>query len=160
MIYRELNKDLYDRRFALVVDMDGELLCVGIYEQYNEAVGSMMCDIWDFSESYKEEGDIFEIGKIESTDNGDMLTVTFKKTFWAKECKEYWHILYCDTAMYKGREKMTPKERQIWYWMREIENLTAKKSTYSDGSIERTDIEKQIKSARITLEQIRSEDEN
>ena len=159
MIYRDYHKNAYDRKFVLVVDMSGELLCQGVYDTYAEAVGAMMCSIWDFSDSYQKEGSVFDIGLIESTDNGDMLTVTFKAPCWTNEEHEKWHILYHDAPLDKGKHEMTAKERQIWYWMKEIEKMTAEKSTYPEGSLEKTKLEERIKSARITLEQIRSEQE-
>ena len=159
MIYRDCIGKAWDRKFALVVDMDSGLLCDGIYETYAEAVGAMMCSIWDFAESYKKEGSVFHIGMIESTDNGDMLTVTFKAHCWKHECHEYWHILYVDSPIEGGRTKVTARERQVWYWMREIDKLNAERSTHPDGSLERTKLDERIKSARITLEQLRRQND-
>lgn len=76
---------------------DGAHFCLGIFNNYKTAIGEIMEHIWDFKESYKDEGDMFEI-----TDPYDMegeggwcITITYKSKHWEHEpCKEHYMVLY------------------------------------------------------------------
>ena len=97
MIYHSTDGRAYHRRFILAVDMHDGLPCVdGIYEDYNTAVGDMMLSIWEFRESYKEDGDVFEIGELEDGENGDFIKIKFQSHHWDHSEEETYMILYCN----------------------------------------------------------------
>ena len=84
----------YKRIYVVIADIDG-LIVSGIFKNYDEAVGHVMNSLWEFSESYKDEGDIFEIGEMQYDENNDNITVKFKDATWKKPCEEtYWIIPY------------------------------------------------------------------
>ena len=57
MIYTDcLGKKQY-RRYVVIVDMNPDVICCGIYESYFDAVGHIMNSLWEMAESYKEDGD-------------------------------------------------------------------------------------------------------
>ena len=92
----------YKRTYVVITDIDG-LIVSGIFKNYDEAVGHVMNCLWEFSESYKDEGDIFEIGEMQYDENNDNITVKFKDATWEKPCKEtYWIIPY---DRYKKKRK-------------------------------------------------------
>ena len=108
MIYHSPGGRAYHRRFVLVVDLnDGMPIVDGIYEDYATAVGEMMLSIWEFRESYKDDGDIFEIGELEDGNNGDFITIKFQSHNWEHPCEETYMILYCDE---RAREHDKPKK--------------------------------------------------
>lgn len=114
-IYHDLQGHAYHRRFVVVNEMEDTMIAHGVYEDYNTAVGEVMLSIWDFAESYKAEGDVFEIGEMENGENGDFIRIRFKSHYWDRFVEEYYHILYCDEwkpelddpdkALYKKRGK-------------------------------------------------------
>lgn len=80
--------------FVLVHEHDdGAMFCLGIYKNADEAYGHMILDIWDFAESYQEDGDTFEIGKpfCMDGDGGTCLEVRYKSHFWdePETCRYY-----------------------------------------------------------------------
>lgn len=84
----------YKRTYVVIADIDG-LIVTGIFKNYDEAVGHVMNSLWEFSESYKDEGDIFEIGEMQYDENNDNITVKFKDATWKEPCEEtYWIIPY------------------------------------------------------------------
>lgn len=84
----------YKRTYVVITDIDG-LIVTGIFKNYDEAVGHVMNSLWEFSESYKDEGDIFEIGEMQYDENNDNITVKFKNATWKEPCEEtYWIIPY------------------------------------------------------------------
>ena len=84
----------YKRTYVVIADIDG-LIVSGIFKNYDEAVGHVMNSLWEFSESYKDEGDIFEIGEMQYDENNDNITVKFKDATWKEPCEEtYWIIPY------------------------------------------------------------------
>ena len=84
----------YKRTYVVITDIDG-LIVSGIFKNYDKAVGHVMNCIWEFSESYKGEGDIFEIGEMQYDENNDSITVKFKDATWKEPCEEtYWIIPY------------------------------------------------------------------
>lgn len=94
--YRDIVGNKYHRRFVVVNEMEDTMIACGIYEDYYTAVGYVMTSIWEFADSYKNEGDVFEIGNLEDGENGDFIRVRFKYHSWDKVCEEYYHILFCD----------------------------------------------------------------
>ncbi len=93
----------YMRKYVLVLEMDDDMICHGIYTELTEAIGNMMSTIWEFAETCDEEGDIFEISKPIYRDSDTIIDVYFKKRAWNKGEHEYWHILESDTLL--DREK-------------------------------------------------------
>ena len=84
----------YKRTYVVIADIDG-LIVSGIFKNYDKAVGHVMNCLWEFSESYKDEGDIFEIGEMQYDENNDNITVKFKDATWKEPCEEtYWIIPY------------------------------------------------------------------
>ena len=84
----------YKRTYVVITDIDG-LIVSGIFKNYDKAVGHVMNSLWEFSESYKDEGDIFEIGEMQYDENNDNITVKFKDATWKEPCEEtYWIIPY------------------------------------------------------------------
>ena len=84
----------YKRTYVVIADIDG-LIVSGIFKNYDKAVGHVMNCLWEFSESYKDEGDIFEIGEMQYDENSDNITVKFKDATWKEPCEEtYWIIPY------------------------------------------------------------------
>lgn len=84
----------YKRTYVVITDIDG-LIVSGIFKNYDKAVGHVMNCLWEFSESFKDEGDIFEIGEMQYDDVNDHITVKFKDATWKEPCEEtYWIIPY------------------------------------------------------------------
>lgn len=78
---------------------DGETFCEGMFDNYYTAVGKAMDKIWEFSESYEEDGDEFEISKprVSGVDGeSERIRIRFKSANWEKECYESWYILPID----------------------------------------------------------------
>ena len=97
MIYHSRDGYAYHRQFVVVVDMhDGDLIVDEIYEDYYTAVGCVMTSIWEFQESYTDDGDMFEIGTPERRDNGEYITIRFQSHNWTKPDEETRMILYHD----------------------------------------------------------------
>ena len=95
MIYHDILGKAYHRTFIVVVDLDG-LIADGIYEDYRTAAGQVITSIWEFQESYQEEGDEFEIGQIQYGENSDSITIKYKSHYWSKPCETTYYILYND----------------------------------------------------------------
>ncbi len=75
---------------------DGETFCEGVFDNYYTAVGKMMDRIWEFSESYKKDGDVFEINNPIVSDvdgESERVRIRFKSVNWEKEEFESWYIL-------------------------------------------------------------------
>ena len=96
MIYHGHNGQAYYRQYVVITDIDG-LLVSGIFDDYEKAVGHVMVCLWEFSESYKEEGDWFKIGEPEYYDEGMHITVKFQSHHWQKPCEETYFVLEYDT---------------------------------------------------------------
>lgn len=89
------------RKYVVVTDTHGGgAFCDGIYDDYCEALGHAMDDIFEFKESYKGEGDIFTFTDPElmEGDGGQCITVTFKRSGASEERVHDVMILYHDTA--------------------------------------------------------------
>ena len=99
MIYTDALKKKYKKQFVLIVDMNPEILCMGVYDNYYEAAGTMMNYVWEFADSYKDKGDEFRIGLPEETANGESLLIEFKKACWSHGDWERFHILHSYTMM-------------------------------------------------------------
>ena len=87
------------RRFVNVYDSGNmTMFCTGIYDDFEKALGATMWDIFDFQESYKDEGDFFEIGGLEELDGdgGLYITVTFKASSWKESDSHNYYILFQD----------------------------------------------------------------
>ena len=109
MIYHERNGQAYYRQYVVITDIDG-LLVSGIFDDYEKAVGHVMVCLWEFSESYKEEGDWFKIGEPEYYDEGMYITIKFQSHHWEKPCEETYFILEYDT---RKPELDKPKESKV-----------------------------------------------
>ena len=82
------------RRFVLINDqIDDGIFCLGIFHDYRTAVGEVMERVWEFKESYQNEGDVFEYSEFEGIEDGAMMTVKFKAACWKEECEERYYIL-------------------------------------------------------------------
>ena len=108
MIYHDSSGQAYYRQFVVVTDIDG-LLVSGIFDDYDKAVGHVMVNLWEFSESYKKDGDWFKIGEPQYYDEGMHITVKFQSHHWAKPCEETYFILEYDI---RKPELDKPKERK------------------------------------------------
>ena len=105
-IYHDFLGHAYHRRFVVVTDMhDGDLITDGIYEDYHTAVGHVMAYIWEFSDSYKNDGDKFEISLPDYRDNGEYITIKFQSHNWEKPREEICMILYSDDRTPKQDRK-------------------------------------------------------
>ena len=96
MITKDVLGRKIDRKYILVVFMCDGPVCDGIFETFEEAVGTMMCSIWEFSDSYKDEDDIFEYSELNTDGDVPFITVTFKDATWTKAEKETSYILTDD----------------------------------------------------------------
>ena len=106
MIYHDRKGEAYYRQYVVITDIDG-LLVSGIFDDYDKAVGHVMVNLWEFSESYKEDGDWFKIGEPEYYDEGMHITVKFQSHYWEKPCEETYFVLEYDT---RKPELDKPKE--------------------------------------------------
>ena len=86
------------RKYVLVTDSQDTIMCLGIYENYYEALGHAMDSIFQFKESYKGEGDIFQISDpfLLDSDAGEGIEITYKASCWEEPYKEMYCILYTD----------------------------------------------------------------
>lgn len=87
------------KRFVAIEDhVDGGMFCLGIFKDYRTAVGEIMESIWDFKDSYKNEGDVFEYSEPETMEGecGEVMTVRYKHSSWKEECKHYYYILFSE----------------------------------------------------------------
>ena len=87
------------RKFVNVYDSGNmTMFCTGIYDDFEKALGATMWDIFDFQESYKDEGDFFEIGGLEELDGdgGLYITVTFRASSWKETDCHHYYILFQD----------------------------------------------------------------
>lgn len=103
MIYTDcLGKKQY-RRYVVILDMNPEIICCGIYDSYFDAVGHIMNFIWEMAESYKKDGDEFEIGLPEELeDGGETILITFKHHAWKESCWERYYILEYEERIKDG----------------------------------------------------------
>ena len=87
------------QKYVVVNEHDGGgVFCFGVYDDYDKALGVVMRNIWDFKESYKDDGDTFEISApypLEG-DGGYGIAVTYKAKSWEKPYKDYYFILYTE----------------------------------------------------------------
>ena len=81
------------RKFVLIEEADAGMFCLGIFKDYRTAIGEVMERVWEFKESYQNEGDVFEYSEFEGIEDGAMMTVKFKAACWKKECEERYYIL-------------------------------------------------------------------
>ena len=83
-------------QFVLIEEHGGDgIFCIGVFDDVEKAIGHAMNAIWDFQNSYKDEGDKFEISApydLEG-DAGFGIDVTFKYSKWDHECTHHWYIL-------------------------------------------------------------------
>lgn len=87
-----------DKRFVLILDTDGAMLCLGIFTDYRTAIGEAMNSVWDLKDSYRDDGDIFEFDEFETLEcgGGAVMTVKFKAACWEKALYRYYYILYAE----------------------------------------------------------------
>jgi len=87
-------------RKYVVVEDQGEcaVFCFGIYDKYHEALGLIMDRIYEFKESYKEDGDEFTISDPYDMDCdcGVAVEITYKAATWSKEGHSVYYILFLD----------------------------------------------------------------
>ena len=83
------------RKFVLIEEANAGMFCLGIFKDYRTAVGEAMESVWEFKESYQDEGDIFEYSEFEGMegDEGVMMTVKFKAACWEKELEHHYYIM-------------------------------------------------------------------
>lgn len=96
-----------NRKWVLTVYTCEELFCEGVFDNYYEAVGKMMSRIWEFSESYKDDGDEFEIGNpiLSETDGeSEKLIVKYRSHSWKESECEVWNILSLDEQTERSGE--------------------------------------------------------
>ena len=89
------------RKYVVVTNTHGcGAFCDGIYDDYCEALGHAMNDIFQFKENYKDDGDTFTFTDPElmEGDGGECITVTFNSKNASKEQVRDVMILYHDTA--------------------------------------------------------------
>ena len=92
-------KNITKRQFVYVVEMSDDVMCMGVYDNYFEAVGRMMDSIWEFSESYKKDGDMFSFSEPvwrDDSESGMFVEVEFKAACWSHSEKEIHRILFND----------------------------------------------------------------
>ena len=73
-----------DRFVVVQENEDGAHWLMAVTDSAAEAWGTVMMDVWDFSQSYKDEGDVFEIGipfRMDG-DGGYALVVRYKAACW------------------------------------------------------------------------------
>ena len=94
------------RRFVTLAIIDADLIVDGIYETYAEAVGSIMMGLWDFADSYKDDGDEFSISLPQASDldGSELIEVYYKKRDWTHGEKESRYILFFEENERKGGE--------------------------------------------------------
>lgn len=94
----EKRKKTRAKHFVLVTeDSDGAHFCDGVYEKPVEAWGNMFLNVLEFSETYREQGDIFDISLPcpMDCDAGYCMTVKYKKHDWSMEPEEqHYYILF------------------------------------------------------------------
>ena len=84
----EQRKRTRAKHFVLVTeDSDGAHFCEGVYENSAEAWGNMWLNIQDFAESYRKDGDVFEMGLPYEMDGygGFCVEVKYKSKDWTHE---------------------------------------------------------------------------
>ncbi len=86
----------YHRQYIVINEMEDDVIACKVCEDYDTAVGYAMNRIWEFEESYKDDGDKFEIGKLENNENSDSIRFRFKSHYWDHYCEEVYRILYYD----------------------------------------------------------------
>ena len=97
---KETAKENPTRKYVVVNDQHDEgKFVLGIYDDELTAVGMMMTSIWDFKDSYKKDGDSFEISDPyylggEGADSGIGIKVTFKAACWKKAEEEHYYVLF------------------------------------------------------------------
>lgn len=87
------------RKFVNVYDAGNmTMICTGIYDDFDKALGATMWDIFEFQDNYKDDGDFFKIGYLEELDGdgGLYITVTFKKAAWKENDVHHYYILFKD----------------------------------------------------------------
>lgn len=94
----EQRKRTRAKHFVLVTeDSNGAHFCDGVYENAAEAWGNMFLNVLEFAESYREQGDIFDIRLpfVMDCDSGYCMTVKYKKHDWSIEPEEQrYYILF------------------------------------------------------------------
>lgn len=82
---------------AVTETSDGAHFCEGIYDSAAEAYGNVMLNIWDFADSYTDEGDVFDIGKpyVMDCDGGCCIEVKYRKKDWTHEAEtQRYYVLF------------------------------------------------------------------
>lgn len=83
-------------KYIVVDEFDsGTLFAIGIVDSFEKAVAIMMSCVWAIQESYKDEGDIFQISQLETRIDGGgyVLDITYKAKSWDKPESGRYHIL-------------------------------------------------------------------
>ena len=96
-----------EKKYVLILDMgkeSGGICCHGVFDTDWEAVGKMMRCIWNFGESYIEEGGTFKVGDLVQNENSESITVTFKHPSWEKEEQETWYIMTSERTLRGDKE--------------------------------------------------------
>lgn len=96
------------RRFVVINDQidDGMYFC-GLESNYFTALGRVMNSIFEFKESYEDDGDEFSYTDpiLMEGDGGEFIEVTFKGKTWESPEKERWYILYDDGSEHREEDE-------------------------------------------------------
>lgn len=96
-------------KYVLVEEDDpsyGGIYCLGIYDSVYTAIGYAMTRIWEFGESYKKDGDIFEYSEFDEASGEEVLVceVRYKHAGEANPSKDYFYILFYEEKEECGRK--------------------------------------------------------
>ena len=85
------------RKFVVINDqIENGKFCTWVGDDVYGAIGRIMDSIWDFSDSYKDDGDEFHISEMYEITEGLQIDVTFKASSWENPSNESWYILFYD----------------------------------------------------------------
>lgn len=87
-----------DFKFVIIVmTHEGDVFCEGIFNGYEEALGSVMHEILNYQSDWlSEEGNSFNIDSITPCDDdgwGCVFTLSLKKADWPKSIKEKYMVV-------------------------------------------------------------------
>ena len=84
------------KHFVVIEEGEDSIFCLGVFDNYHSAVGATMESIWEFSESYQDEGDEFWYSKTPyrlEGDAGQGIEVAYKCHAWETTHKSHYFIL-------------------------------------------------------------------